>query len=284
LASPQAVDVTQRWSIVMRLIRSLLGTLIALATTATSCLAGALIEIPGADPNEKPLPAYLARPPGAGPFPAVVVLHGCNGFGSLVVGWADRLARWGYVALAIDSLTPHGATVDGACAGGSLQQPVDAYRGLKFLAAQPFVRADRIAVLGASMGGRSVLTAFERGLIEPMFAHKFRSGVAFYPGCEGASGLMMAPTLVLVGELDDWTPAAPCRDMVDGKNAIGTPRQPGDRSMVELVIYPDAYHSFDAAGLPSGYRYLGHRMQYNEAATQDAINRVHSFFERTLGN
>jgi dienelactone hydrolase len=97
-------------------------------------------------------------------------------------------------------------------------------------------------------------------------------------------GSMMAPTLVLVGELDDWTPAAPCRDMVDGKSAIETPRQPGDRSTVELVIYPDAYHSFDAAGLPSGFRYLGHRIQYNDAATQDAINRVHSFFERTLGN
>jgi len=277
-----ALASTQQRSTVMPSLLSLIGAFIALVTMATSCLAGALTDIPSADDKQKSLPAYLARPSGAGPFPAVVVLHGCNGFGSLVVGWADRLARWGYVALAIDSLTPHGATIATACAGGFLQQPVDAYQGLNFLAAQPFVRADRIAVLGASMGGRSVLTALERGLIEPMFAHKFRSGVAFYPGCEGASGLMMAPTLVLVGELDDWTPAVPCRGMVDGKSPIGAARQPGDRSMVELGIYPDAYHSFDADGLPSGYRYLGHRMQYNEAATQDAINHVHSFFERTL--
>jgi dienelactone hydrolase len=66
------------------------------------------------------------------------------------------------------------------------------------------------------------------------------------------------------------------------KSPIGTSRQPGDRSTVDLVIYPDAYHSFDAAGLPPGYRYLGHRLQYNEAATQDAINRVHNFLERTV--
>jgi len=156
-------------------LRSLLGALIALATMASPCLAGGLTEIPGADDKQEPLPAYLATPSGSGPFPAVVVLHGGNGFNSNTVSWADRLASWGYVALAIDSLTCRGKRT--ACAGNPYKQPHDAYQGLKFLAAQPFVRADRIAVMGNSRGGSAVLAALERGLIEPMFPMKFRSPV-----------------------------------------------------------------------------------------------------------
>lgn len=263
---------------------SLLGALVALTTTAGLCLAGALSEIPGANDGQTPLPVYLARPSGAGPFPAVVVLHGCSGLNNVAVTWADRLASWGYVALAIDSLTPRHRT--NACGGsGSREQPLDAYQALKFLASQPFVRVDRIAVLGMSMGGGSVLTALERGLIEPLFPIKFRSGVAFYPWCASKSGILTAPTLVLIGELDDWTPAAACRDMAAGEaGANGPPREPGDRSMVELVVYPDTHHAFVSSELRSGVRTYGHWRQYNDAATQDAANRVRSFFERTLGD
>jgi dienelactone hydrolase len=260
-------------------LQCMLGTFVALVTMASSCLAGALTEVPGAHEGQPPLPAYVARPSGAGPFPAVVVLHGCGGFNNVAVTWADRLARWGHVAVAIDSLAPRGKTT--ACASPLWrEQPFDAYQALNFLAAQPFVRADRIAVLGISMGGGSVLTALERGLIEPMFPVRFRSGVAFYPRCAGMSGVMAAPTLVLIGELDDWTPAAACKEMVAGE----PPRQPADRSMVELVVYPDAHHSFVASELRDGIRMGNHWLQYNDAATQDAARRVRAFLGRTLGD
>jgi hypothetical protein len=75
--------------------RSLLGTVVALVIMATSALAGSLTEIRGADDSQRLLPVYLARPAGAGPFPAVVVLHGCSGFSNVAVTWADRLASWG---------------------------------------------------------------------------------------------------------------------------------------------------------------------------------------------
>jgi dienelactone hydrolase len=262
--------------------RRLFGAILALATTASPCLAGSFTEIPGAGDEQGPLPAYLARPAGTGPFPAVVVLHGCGGFGNVATAWADRLASWGYVTVAVDSLTPRGKRT--GCAGGANDQAYDAYRALDFLAKQPSVRADRIGLLGISFGGGATLTAFERGGIEKLFARKFRAGVAFYPPCAGGSGLMMGPTLVLVGELDDWTPADDCRDMAVGKSGIGIARSPGDRSMVELVVYPDTHHSFLISALPSGTRFMGHWLQYNEAATEDASKRVRAFFERTLGD
>ncbi|WP_296346287.1 dienelactone hydrolase family protein [Reyranella sp.] len=269
---------------------SFLGALVALIATAASCFAGTQVEIPAAEPDQKPLPAYLARPSGAGPFPAVVVLHGCGGFGYRPVSWADLLASWGYVALAIDSLTPRGKTT--ACSTGLGEQPVDAYQALKYLAAQPFVRADRVGVLGMSMGGWSVLFALQRDMLEPKYTQKFRAGVALYPQCRGMSGLMTAPTLILIGELDDWTPAAACRAMVAGEAESGTyappygKRESGDRSMLELVVYPDTYHSFDAANLRfgDGMRFLGHFLQYNDAATRDSVERVRTFLGRTLAD
>ena len=36
---------------------------------------------------------------------------------------------------------------------------------------------------------------------------------------------MTVPTLILIGELDDWTPAEECRNMVDGRDGWGISRQ-----------------------------------------------------------
>ena len=48
------------------------------------------------------------------------MLHGCGGFNNVAVTWADRLARWGYVALAIDSLAPwQGDRLQQALAGAA---------------------------------------------------------------------------------------------------------------------------------------------------------------------
>ena len=69
--------------------------------------------------------------------------------------------------------------------------------------------------------------------VKPAFA------IAFYPGCEtdlkrGYSPA--APLLMLVGQLDDWTPAAPCVALAQ---AAAEP-QP------EIVVYPGAWHGFDS--------------------------------------
>src|ERR1700719_2237024 len=57
--------------------------------------AGALIAFPNVNENTQPslLPGYLAKPDGSGPFPAVVILHGCGGFFSSYASVADDL-RW----------------------------------------------------------------------------------------------------------------------------------------------------------------------------------------------
>ena len=60
---------------------------------------------------------YLAKPEGAGPFPAVVGLHGCAGMHETTKQrLADALVAWGYVILLVDSFATRG--IEHACTGG----------------------------------------------------------------------------------------------------------------------------------------------------------------------
>lgn len=267
-------------------MQGLFGSLLVAMTVAcTSVSAGEFVQIESgtrADPLR--LVAYMARPPGSGPFSAVVLLHGCGGFHSSMISWADRLSRFGYAALAIDSFGSRG--FDEHCVGFFPDQVADGYAALRYLTTRPFVRASHVAVVGFSQGGGSVLASLEKGSVEQRYPEKFRAGIAFYPDCAGSSGFMTAPVLLLIGQADDWTPASACEAMVAGKGDIGISRQPGDRSAVQLVVYPGAYHAFDVVDLslfPSqAVTFLGHRLEYNEAVTKDAIEHVRRFLEHTL--
>jgi hypothetical protein len=56
------------------------------------------------------LPAWFSKPDGAGPFPAVLLLHGCHGLVPIVLrtspDWASFLNAHGYATLIVDSFTP----------------------------------------------------------------------------------------------------------------------------------------------------------------------------------
>ena len=82
------------------------------------------------------------------------------------------------------------------------------------------------------------------------------------------------PTLILIGALDDWTPAADCSEKID---AWGT-----DGPSVELVVYPSVHHSFYYPELHGGRKAFGHWVEYNEEAASDATRRMREFFERHL--
>ena len=85
---------------------------------------------------------------------------------------------------------------------------------------------------------------------------------------------MVAPTLILTGALDDWTPPQACKDMVKRASDSGTE--------VDLVVYPNASHSFMVPQLRPGRRYLGHWLEYDEDASADALTQTRRFLDAHL--
>jgi dienelactone hydrolase len=71
---------------------------------------------------------------------------------------------------------------------------------------------------------------------------KPRAAVAFYPGCLKFNRMfnyaLAAPLLLMIGELDDWTPAKACEDL---HRRLARP----GAAPFELVVYPGSYHGFD---------------------------------------
>jgi dienelactone hydrolase len=218
--------------------------------------------------TNQPLLGYLSRP-GSGRHPAVVVLHGCSGFGLADVAAADVLKSFGYAALALDSLGDENSC---GAPGGSLAEAYDAYAALDWLARQSFVDPDRVALLGFSMGATGTLDAAAVGRLEEMNERHFRAAIAFYPRCRdrrcrARAGVMSVPTLILIGDKDDWTQLSWCRDMMARRDGKGAP--------VKLVVYAGATHAFNVPAATRDYR--GHHLVYDPQATADAWRQVRDF-------
>lgn len=228
----------------------------------------------------EPIQGYLARPDGAGPFPAVVGLHGCAGMHETTKQkLADELIGRGYVLLLVDSYATRG--IEHACTWSAfdtfLKRRRDVYGALLFLSGQSFVDPQRVAVVGFSSGGWLTLAVAERNpfeMLAPESTLRFRAAIAFNPPCQRAATRPAIPALILIGALDDWTPAAECSGTVARWGDEGPP--------LELVVYPGTYHGFWYPHLQPGVTAFGHWLEYNAAAADDATQRLHRFLDRHL--
>jgi dienelactone hydrolase len=238
---------------------------------------------------------WLYRPAQPGRHPAVVALHGCSGLtdksgqpSDRHADWGQRLAALGYIVLFPDSYGSRGlgsqCKNDERSVEPSRERVADAKAGLAYLAARPDVKADAIALLGWSNGGSSVLYSVEPKNA-PAQGPDFAKAVAFYPGCrlplESGKWRSRVPLLILMGEADDWTPAAPCKALAAQAKSSG--------EAVAIVTYPGAYHDFDHPNLQvhvlSGLAFTADKSGAahtgtNPAARADAIQRVPAFLAK----
>ncbi|MBS0538370.1 MAG: dienelactone hydrolase family protein [Proteobacteria bacterium] len=252
------------------------------ASTAPTALQQRLARERGTPVAPQPtteLIGELYRPPGSGPFPAVVALHGCAGRGSRAYedATAARFTSEGYALLFVDSFKPRGIAdrCNDAASDATVDRVMDAYGGLIYLSGLPFINPSRIALAGYSQGAIVALSIVAADGINTLFDRHFKAAIAYYPLCDSSRGDVSIPTLVLIGALDDWTPAASCQAMMARRTGEGAP--------LRLVVYPGAYHSFDAATLRSQPRtYKGHHLEYNEAADRAAWSEASAFLHRAF--
>ena len=167
--------------------------------------------------------SWLAKPDGDGPFPAVVLTHGCSGLQrdtshrTVWRGLAQHAAflnKNGYVTLIVDSFEPRRIT-DGCQTGlkyTSIQME-DAYVAFDHLASLPFVDVERIGFVGQSLGGSTALylaQKYTNNLRSRQGLPTYAAFVAYYPWCETSWGhTLVRPALIMIGDKDDWTPASP---------------------------------------------------------------------------
>lgn len=108
--------------------------------------------------------AYLALPPGKGPFPGLIVIHEWWGLNDWVKQNAERFAATGYAALAIDLYRGQVAEEPGLAHQLMRGLPPDrAVRDLQaameYLGAHQQVKATKIGAIGWCMGGGYALKA-----------------------------------------------------------------------------------------------------------------------------
>lgn len=261
------------------MIRLILSTAVALLATVGSVLADdqpLTFDAKSVGGPNSGASFELWRPAGPGPFPAMLVLHGCGGVGANQRSWAARLNGWGYVAVVLDSFRPR--NVKSVCNVGGIAPRLraqDAFNAAIYLRTLPDIQADRIGTIGFSHGGSTVLeTVLERAVPVDRGGKPFRVGVAYYPGC-GANPPFQQPAtdlLILIGKDDDWSSAVNCQKMVAGK--AGMTHAPS------IKVYPGAVHGFDGGGLPTWSH--DHMVGGNAEAAADSFVMTQTFLEAHL--
>ncbi len=208
--------------------------------------------------------AYLGRPKGNGPFPAVLICHENRGLVEHIRDVARRFAKVGYVGLAVDLLSRNCGTQDPAQVPGLLgntspdQQVKDFQAGLAYLQAQSFVMKDRIGMTGFCFGGGITWRAATK-------IPELRAAVPFYgpnPPLEDVPNIRAA-ILAFYGAND--------ARITGGEPAIEDAMKKSNK-VFEKMIYPNAGHAFFNDTGPA----------YNADAAKDAWPRMLAWFDKYL--
>jgi dienelactone hydrolase len=274
---PCGPGVYTRPAMTLRRIRS-----VAVAWLIAGC-AGAIgsLQVPVQFPRPATLTGDLYRPAGDGPFPALVLLHGCSGIQPNTRAWAEWLKVQGYVALALDSFSGRG--LKRLCSDASpltgQARATDVWAAAQYLKTLPFVDGARIGAIGWSHGGWTVLHSPRFDYLYPDVTLK--ALVAFYPACRDQAVYRGSiPLLILAGAEDNWTPAQPCEFLAESARRDGKD--------VTIVVYPGAHHGFDSAHvarpvvIADARRGAGATVAYNPRAHEDAEKQLKRFLDAKL--
>lgn len=176
---------------------------------------------------------------------AVIVLHGCGGFGTFDHLIATNLPRFGITTLYVDYFGPTPPPGNRGFCGGARSGPdpfpvwervgADAARSLRTSFA-------RVGAVGWSLGaGVAVATAED---LQPFDAVVSFSGLAFEP--ELARAGRLPPTMFLSGGSHDVVPPADSRAMYAAARRAHVP--------AALYVYKDGTHDWPGAQGATGRR------------------------------
>ncbi len=221
-----------------------------------------------------PLQGSLYVPDGSGPFPAVILLHGCAGVEIWNTQWSERLVSWGYAVLNVDSFTPRGIKYicDGSDIGTASPRgrALDAFGARNYLTSLDSIDPNRIAVMGMSIGGTSVFKVIEEAASTGASTTPFPAAIALYPLCSPIR-MPVTPILIMMGSKDQWMSSDSCTAYMD---AQPTPNE------ISVVVFEGAHHLFDVEGID--VEEMGLKLRYDAEAANTANELIRSFLAKHL--
>jgi len=207
---------------------------IALGGNRLEALADAII--PGANGQPDVL-AYVAKPDGEGPFPAVIMIHEFWGLNESIIGKAEGLAREGYYVIAPDTF--RGSTTAWIPRAiyqviSSKQETVNADLDSVYawLESQPDVDKERIAIAGFCYGGRT-------SLLYSLHNNRLAATVVFYGAPETDPEVLKnlpGPLLGIFGGADRSIPLEEVQAFENGLTEAGVRH--------EITAYEGQPHAF----------------------------------------
>jgi carboxymethylenebutenolidase len=215
------------------------------------------------------LVGFLALPEEAAePLPGILVLHEWWGLNDAIRDVSRRLAREGYIVLAIDfyggrvaTSVPEAQGLMGEIVAAPEQVRNNIRQAYDYL--ERYALAPRIGSIGWDLGGRwSLQTAL-------LLPDQLDAAVMFYGGVETDETTLSTLDMPLLGFFGEQDRSIPLLQVQAFRNALGRLGKPA-----EVRIYSGADHGFFFSEYPS----------YSPIPANDSWNSTLALFERVLQN
>src|SRR5688500_4114624 len=208
---------------------------------------------------------YLVQPSGAGPFPAVLVIHENRGLNPYIEDVARRAATEGFLALAPDGLAPVGGYPGNDDDGRALQAGLDQGKlrtdmvnSARHLKAHT-LSSGKLGVTGFCWGGGTT------NFLAVTLGAEMNAGVPFYGAAAETAKVaaIKAALMIQYAETDE---------RINGMWPAFEAALRGSGVRYEMHMYPGTQHGFHNNSTP----------RYHEASAKLAWERTIAFFKKHL--
>jgi len=182
-------------------------------------------------------------------YPLIIGVAGSLGWRNHHFDYLEMYRKMGIATFQLQSFESRGieSTVGTQDAVTIAAIVLDSYRALDVLSAHPKIDKESVAITGWSLGGGVSLFSGWKPVIQAINPeNNFAAHLPIYPPCfvkPENIDFVPAPMHILIGELDTWTPANACVELIDMYNASS------NQGNIDITIYENSHHSFDS-GLP----------------------------------
>lgn len=223
------------------------------------------VNYPSPGGNSGQMRGYLVQPAGAGPFPAVLVVHENRGLNPYIEDVARRAAVEGFLALAPDGLFPAGGYPGNDDDGRTLQAGLDQGKlRTDMLNSARFVKTHKLStgklgVTGFCWGGGTT------NFLATTMGADMHAGVPYYGAAAATAEVpkIKAPLLIQFAENDAG---------INGMWPAYEAALKAAGAKYEAHTYPGTQHGFHNNSTP----------RYNEAAAKLSWERTVAHFKKNL--